>query len=42
MPRIMATKLSRFERQITELNELADRRAAERAEAEREEVGSPR
>jgi len=39
---IMATKLSRFERQITELNELADRRAAERAEAEREEVGSPR
>ena len=39
---IMATKLSRLERQITELNELADRRAAERAEAEREEVGSPR
>ena len=39
---VIATKLSRFERQITELNELADRRAAERAEAEREEVGSPR
>jgi len=41
---IMATKLSRFEREITELNELADRRADARpeAEGEPEEVGSRR
>ena len=41
---IMATKLSRFEREITELNELADRRRAEQqAETDPEEpVGSAR
>jgi hypothetical protein len=31
---IMATKLSRIERDLTELNELADRRAAEEDERE--------
>jgi hypothetical protein len=38
---IMATRLGRFEREITQLNELLDRRAAERAEAERDEIGAP-
>jgi hypothetical protein len=32
---IMASKLSRFERELTELNELADERAARRAAADR-------
>jgi hypothetical protein len=31
---IMAAKLSRFEREVSELNELADGRAAQRSEAE--------
>ena len=36
---IMAAKLVRIERQVTELDELTERRAAERR-AEREKVGS--
>ena len=31
---VMATKLSRFEREVGELNELADRRATDEAQAE--------
>jgi hypothetical protein len=37
---IMASKLSRFERELTELNELADRRAAEEPAPDREAVGT--
>ena len=33
---IMASKLSRFERELTELNELADRRGAAPAPAQRD------
>jgi uncharacterized membrane protein len=33
---IMATKLSRFEREIDEISEIVDRRAAEERESERE------
>jgi hypothetical protein len=36
---IMASKLSRFERELTELNELADERAAQR-EPDREAIGT--
>ena len=36
---VMATKLSRFEREVGELNELVDRRVAAEAEADREPQG---
>jgi hypothetical protein len=35
---IMAAKLSRFERELSELNELADRRAGSESVADREPV----
>jgi hypothetical protein len=39
---IMASKLSRFERELTELNEIADRRAAPTADAtEDDRAGEP-
>ena len=37
---IMAAKLSRFERELAELNELADRRAERERDPDREPVGS--
>jgi len=38
---IMATKLSRLDRDLTELNELADRRAAREADAGADQERSP-